>query len=306
MGAVSMAIKIKMKAAAETAQDAFAEGLMGGNLAGNRGSQRDLADENLRKAIQAEAQSVILARASAEASSRSYAPKETPQGAQSSSNVKERGLKETTSAYAISYFNPELNKAELLETKSEIKVSEYPLQSIEDALGQRSLLPIYQFVGTPLMKSEILPWKLEEILGERDYGTPPKSGPGAGEAPISVSEKHAMESAREIEISKSVADAILRKERVEKELISSIVVIEGVVAAVRKGEAMDKAVQRLPPLSRARYLAALRKKMLDRQSVINLLLRDSAFLKGIRKKLGAFSLDDLVSMVRMLRGMDKK
>ena len=82
--------------------------------------------------------------------------------------------------------------------------------------------------------------------------------------------------------------------------------LEEVVEALRKGEDAEKALERLPPLSRARYLAVLRKKRLGIQAVMQLLIRDATFLKTARDKLKALGFSDLVGIVKLLHGMQKK
>jgi hypothetical protein len=289
------------------AGEAFAEALATEEMMPKAKQGNALTEDNIKRLQRNQEQAMVLARAVAEVGSRTKAPEVKPLPAGPKAAEQEKGSsKETTTTYTISYYNPELKKAEVIEAKSEIMVSDYPAQAIEDSLGQRSLLPIYLYMGTPLMKSEVLPWKLEEILGEREYGTPPKSGPGASVVPVLVIEKTATDLAREKVISNAIGETILRKEKTEKELASAIIVLEQAVAELRKGSQMGTAIQRLPPLSRARYLAVLRKKMLERQSLINMLLRDSSFLKGVAKKLGAFSLDDMVNMAKMLRGLKKR
>jgi len=302
-----MPLRIKAKNHAENAAEAFAEGVLSEQHGGASGIMRGPGEDTIRRQQRSQEQAMILARPAIDSGMRTKAPDEKPQpaGPRPSEHEKDRS-KEVTSTYTISYYNPELKKSEVIESQSQIKMSEYPVQSIEDSLAQRSLLPIYAYMGSPLMKSEVLPWKLEEILGEREYGTPPKGGPGEGVAPIVAVDKAATDAAREKEISNAVGEAVLRKEKTEKELASAIIALDGVVAELRKGGNIDKAIGNLPPLSRARYLAVLRKKMLERQIVINMLIRDSSFLKGIVKKLGNFSLDDMVNMVKMLRGMKKK
>jgi len=302
-----MPLRIKAKNHHENAAEAFAESVLSEEHGGMHSISRSIGEDSVRRLQRSQEQAMILARPAMEAGMRTKAPEEKPQpaGPRPSEQEKDRS-KEVTSTYTISYYNPELKKTEVIESQSQIKMSEYPVQSIEDSLAQRSLLPIYAYVGSPLMKSEVLPWKLEEILGEREYGTPPKGGPGEGVAPVIAIEKSATDAAHEQEVSRAVGEAVLRKEKTEKELASAIIVMEEVVAELRKGSKMDQAIEKLPPLSRARYLAVLRKKMLERQSIINMLIRDSTFLKGIVKKLGSFSLDDMVSMVKMLSGLKKK
>jgi hypothetical protein len=227
-------------------------------------------------------------------------------------NEKESGKseKETTSTYAITYYNPELHKTEVLEAKSEIKIKDYTTKMVEESLAIQSTLPIYQFIATPLIRNEVLPWKLEEILSEREYGTPPPPPAGAAVTPLKIvvqkESEIVAEKKREEDVKSALSEAILRKERSELKMEEELLLLEETVAALRGGEDMDKVLERLPPLSRARYILALRKKLLGRQAIIALLLRDASFLRSVKKKLELFTLDDLVNMYKVLRGLQQR
>jgi hypothetical protein len=151
----------------------------------------------------------------------------------------------------------------------------------------------------------VVPWKLEKILAEREYGTPPDAGSGAGVVPVRVIKQTQAEReiaiAHEEEIKAAVAESIIRKERSELAVVEEILLLEEVVEALRSGEDIDEILKRLPPLSRARYLLAIKRKHLSRKKIINMLLRDATFLKKLKKKLELFTLDDLLNMVKILR-----
>lgn len=69
--------------------------------------------------------------------------------------------------YKLTYYNPEMHKVEVLEASSAIKTKDVAQQMIEESVGRHSTYPLYSFIATPLIRKEIVPWKLEEILNER-------------------------------------------------------------------------------------------------------------------------------------------
>lgn len=211
--------------------------------------------------------------------------------------------------YTLTYYNPETQKQEFLGSRSDIRIKDYVERMIEESLGMRSLYPLYGFIGTPIMKREIVLWRLEQILAEREYGTPPPSGGGAAVVPVKVVEQKKEEIVaveRQEEIKAAVAEAIVRKERSELRIGEEILLLEDAVEAIREGEDMEKVLERLPPLTYARYIMALRRLKLSREKIIALLARDASFLKKVKKKLEMFTLEDLLDMVRILRGLRKE
>ncbi len=217
---------------------------------------------------------------------------------------------EAKKAYVLTYYNPETQKVELLEARSDVRIKDFVTRMIEEAVGIRSAYPLYRYIGSPIMKQEIVLWKLEQILAEREYGTPPPSESGAPVMSVKMMERKKSEivaiKKHEDEIREAIAEAIIRKEKSEVKIDEEILLLEETVEALRRGEAVEKALKLLPPLTRARYIVALRKRGLSREMIIGLLVRDSSFLKRIKKKLEAFTFEDLLNMVRMLRGLRKK
>jgi len=220
------------------------------------------------------------------------------------------GEKGGVTSYTISYYNPELNQTEVLSGKSEIKIADRATKSVEETVASRSPFSIYGFIAAPLMHTEVIPWKLEEILAEREYGTPPPPPAGAAVTPVKViartdaeieADKKRAETIRE-----AIAEFVMRKEQTELKIAEELLVIEDVISALRSGEDIDKVIERLPPLSRARYLLVKRKKSLGRLAIINLLIQDVSFLKTIKKKLELFTLDDLVGIYKVLRDLQKR
>lgn len=260
---------------------------------------QQLMSENLQKMQKSGEQASILAQAAAEES-----------GKRTTKESGDKKEKETSTSYTITYYNPELKKAEVLETKSDIRIKDVATQMIEESVAGQSVLPIYKYIAAPLIRTEVLPWKLEEILAEREYGTPPPPPSGAAVTPVKVvavkESEIAAEKKKSEELKSFIAEAIVRKEESELKLDEEILLIEETVQALRQGEEIDKVLDRLPPLSRARYILALRKKLLGRQAIIRLLVRDASFLKNVKKKLELFTLDDLVNMFKIIRGLQKR
>jgi hypothetical protein len=228
------------------------------------------------------------------------------------SGAEKRGRGAETSvsdSYSISYYNPELKKTEVLVGKTEVKFQNAASQAVEESIGSQSALALYSFVASPIMRTEVLPWRLEGILAERDYGTPPPPPAGAGVTPVPVVVKKTAEIAAEKRRAEAVRAAlsefVLRKERCEQAIHDELLLMAEVVECLRAGDDLEAALERLPPLSRARFLLLLRKKLLGRKALLALLLLDMSFLRTLEKKLGLFTLEDLVGIYRALRQLKK-
>jgi hypothetical protein len=244
-----------------------------------------------------EEQSSVMAFASAQASEKAKSIRST-EGKEAKSST----------TYTITYYNPEIHKAEVLSDKSDIKIKDEAVKGIEESVASQSLYPIYSYIGAPLMKVETVPWMLEQILSERDYGTPPPSG-GASIVPVKLVELKESEMVARKKIENEMRSAlevsIVRKENSEIRLGEQIIVMEQAVDALRIGENIDNVLIRLPPLSRLRYVLLMKKRKAPVQIVIRMLLRDITFLKSFKKKLSLFSTDDLVGMLKALRALKK-
>src|SRR5262249_30284961 len=154
------------------------------------------------------------------------------------------------------------------------------------AVAAQSVYSIYRFIGSPLIRTEVVPWKLEQILAEREYGTPPPPPAGAAVTPVKIVAMKESEIAAQKKLDESgreaLGQAVRRKEWAELKVEEEILVLEQAVEALRKGEAIDKVIDRLPPLSRARYILAMRKKQLGKQTIIAILIRDASFLRNVK------------------------
>jgi hypothetical protein len=263
--------------------------------------QHGLLDEQLVRMQKSQEQASVLAQAAGISASRTRTADQRQAG---------KAESESARSYVITYYNPELHKAEVLEATSSIHIQDNVKRSVEESLGTQSLYPLYALIAAPLVRQEVVPWKLDQILSEREYVTPPPSSGGAGAIPVRMvaqSQAEITAARKEATIVKvSVAEAIATKEKATLATGEEIIMLEEVVAALRKGEDAEKVIERLPPLSRARYLAVLRRKRLGVQAVMQLLIRDATFLKTVKAKLKTLGLKDLAAMVKMLRDMQQK
>jgi hypothetical protein len=271
-------IEMQRLAAQQTAIETFA--------------QQAILQENLMRMLQDRKQESVMAEAASESKEEMKEDKE-----------------QTSRTYNITYYNPETHKTEVLKAKTDIKVKDIAQTMIEESIGAGTTYPLYSFIGQPIIKQEIVPWKLKQILEEREYGTPPSAGGGAAVTPASITEEREKEivavKKHEDEIREAISEAILRKEKSELMVVDEIILLEETVEALREGEDINRVLAKLPPLSRARYIVALKKKKLSRKKIIEMLLRDASFLKKLKKKLGTFTLEDLLNMVKILRKMRK-
>ncbi len=261
-------------------------------------SWQSLMQENLMRRQSSENQAAVIAQA---------ANAEVSKTVDSKSDKAE---KEASRSYTISYFNPELGKTEVLEGKTSVMFKDPATQAVEEAVAAGSVLSIYRYIGMPLIRTEVIPWKLQQILDEREYGTPPPPPAGAAAPPVRLIEEKESEIVavrkREDIVKAALDQVVIRKEKSEAVVAEELLMLEETVEALRRGDPLDKLIAKLPPLSRARYLLLLRKKNMGRYAVIQLLLREIMFLKGVQKKLELFTLDDLVNMFKMIRQLQTR
>jgi hypothetical protein len=160
------------------------------------------------------------------------------------------------------------------------------------------------------MKDEVVPWRLEQILANMEYGTPPPGGSGAAVVPAAAVAQKESETVALKKIDEGIKVAlgefVIRKERSELRIGEEIILLEEAVDALRKGASFDMVLNRLPPLSRARYILLMRKKNFPVQIIIKMMLKDLSFLRSIKKKLAMFTGEDLMGMLKALRALQKK
>ena len=200
--------------------------------------------------------------------------------------------------YILTYYNPETNTVEKLATTNNVTIKDETQKKIEEAVGTHSGYSLYSMIAAPLIYTVVDPHLLEKILNEREYSTPPDYH---GPTKIKVSDQHTTAEiiaiTQQEKAKEAFVETLQRKEKVESKIVQEIVVLEEVVKTLRKDETAEKALEKLPPLTRARFIAALRKKQLSRTVIILLLEKDISFLKEIKKKLGSLSLQDLIKLV---------
>ena len=221
---------------------------------------------------------------------------------------REQSEKSEQRSYSISYFNPVSHKTEVIQEKIDIKIADYTTRMIEESVGINSGYPMYTYIASPIISKEVVPWVLEEILNEREYGTPPESGSAAAlripdtakKSEIVAIKKHE-EYARE-----AVIETIKRKEDAEAKLDGEIVVFQEVLSAIRSGENAKDNLKKLPPLSRARYMMLIKKKAIDEDVLVSLLMQDVSFLNGIVKKLNTLTIDGLLDLMKAIKKIKKK
>ncbi|MEK6979431.1 MAG: hypothetical protein AABW86_04370 [Candidatus Micrarchaeota archaeon] len=356
-----------------------------------------------------------------------------------------------SSHYVITFFNPETGKAEVLGVSSEIRVKDYAKKVIEESLGQQSTLPLYTFIATPIIRKEVNPYLLEDLINNMEYGTPPPFGGSVKisteksaailrekaasvkqseivavsrleqrqknkradeiqepvivatsevkkEKPSNLSAEHYNKALRadqhdkalrakhnepeqfgtkqliepvpidiehvpinagrsikssahsseivsatqntklvkaseqlphsvsvsqkkektyvpaiksevvlEPSVKHAIEESIVRKERAETDIGQEIVSIERVVVSIRDRHIpLEKAILALPPITRARFSAVVKKKHLPASMILSLLEKDISFLKSVKKKLATLSFDDLLSVVRAVKSLSAK
>ncbi|MBI2079879.1 hypothetical protein HYT84_03870 [Candidatus Micrarchaeota archaeon] len=200
-----------------------------------------------------------------------------------------------TKHYAIMYVNPSTKKAEVLDVASDISIKDYAQEKVEESAAMQSSYPIYSFIGTPLVRSKINPYIMQQIIDNMEYDTPPPFG-GASVVKVGKTKKSEIV-AVEKEIVKTLID---RKHRVEEEIEKEIEVFEYVVSAIRKGKNPREIISKLPPISRARFKAGLEKGKLTKEMLLMFLERDSKFLKNIKKKLESMKPKELFEMLKQI------
>lgn len=215
--------------------------------------------------------------------------------------VGDKAKLEESETYTISYYNPNLDRYEVLESTTTIVMDDTVKKKIEETTGVQNVYPLYSFIVTPIMLKEINPYILKEILENREYGTPPPSG-GATAMRIRVTEA---EPAKIGEAKGAIEEAIRRKESAEDRIAAEIIILEQAIDRIKKGGDIRGSVRELGPLTRARFLAALRKKGISKEVLLLLLIRDVDFLKSIKKKLETLTVDGLIELVKAM-GMIQK
>jgi len=201
--------------------------------------------------------------------------------------------------FTISFIDPASRTKEVLLERAEAPLRREPGQSVDESLAKGSMLPVYLYVGAPLARRAYDPAMIDRILSERDYGTPKPFGSGAAAGPAPSKELRKREERLERDARGAVIEAIVRKEAIEKAVAEEVIVLSELVALLRKGEDIDRVIERLPPLSRLRFRLALRKKKITKALLTGMLLGEINFLKGMKKRLERLRPKDLVSIMKL-------
>ncbi len=216
---------------------------------------------------------------------------------------------EMIETYSISYYNPVLKKNEIIETSTTILMEDLVKQKIEESTGMQSTYPLYSFIITPVVLKEINPIILEDILQNREYDTPP---PSSGASVIKVAPQQnvvklqLVEEKKIDEVKGALIEVIKRKEGTEKRISKEIVLLEHVTENIKKGKDIRSTIQQLGPITKARFLAALKKRGISKSIILLLLEKDILFLKSIKKKIELLSVDDLINLIKTIRFLQKK
>lgn len=212
--------------------------------------------------------------------------------------------KSETQTYSLVYINPETKKAETISAKSTIKIDDTAKRMVEESMGMRTTAPMYKFISTPLVMKRVDPYKLKEILDQREYGTPPPFG-GAAKVKLTAEKKKVESEIVAVKQDRKARSglklSLLRKKRMEAAITEELMVLREVMAEIEGGAELEEALARLPPLTRARFQVALKIKKLDREAVVSLLKKDVRFLKKMKDKLKKLTKKELLKLVKMFR-----
>jgi len=219
-----------------------------------------------------------------------------------SSTEKEQG---EDKKYALTYYNPESGKSEVLAITTSVKIKDYIKKAVEESVGMQSTYPVYSFITSPLLRTEVNPYVLQEIKDNREYDVPPKFGGGVKIKIVPTKSEIVVADQKEA-IRDAVSDSIKRKELAERKVSEEIVVLEHAVQQIKAREPPEKVVAILPPLSRERFQMLLKKKKISESSLVSLLENDVSFLRNMRGKLKFLSTKDLLDIARSIKLLKEK
>lgn len=214
----------------------------------------------------------------------------------------ESGDQEQIGSYTLTYYNPETHKAEILSFNTKIKTKDYVKRIIEEATASRSAFPVYSLVASPILLTIVDQAKLQQILNEREYGTPPPFGA----APMAKIKKPDPDIIVAVDTKQAAVESERRKLRTESAIDREISQIGSAMLRLERGESPSKAMSVLGPLTKARFLTALRKGKINKSELISLLERDVSFLKETKDKLKSIGTADLINLVRTLGRLKEK
>lgn len=222
-----------------------------------------------------------------------------------------------TTEFSLMYYNPELRKVEVVEEKISMRSDTYSSpeqQTVEEAVAQKSMFGPYSMIASPIMLEKINPYILESVLSKIEVGSP---GPFGGSAAVHIPNQafaqleHKMQkegAEEEIVALSAIREIHGNKDLFIKAVGKEILVLEEAIKALQETEKKeDKILERLPALSRIRYLALLKKKAsLERTLVADLFISDVEFLEAMRKRLKKMSMRDFVEIAKKFKMMFEK
>jgi hypothetical protein len=220
----------------------------------------------------------------------------------SSSTEKEQG---EDKKYALTYYNPESGKSEVLAITTSVKIKDYIKKAVEESVGMQSTYPIYSYITTPIIRKEMNPYVLQEIKDNTEYDVPPKFGGGV-RVKLAPAKSEIVVADQKEAIRDAVIDSVKRKELAEKKVDEEIVVLEHAVEQIRAKEPSSRVVDNLPALSRARFQVLLKKKRISESALVSLLEKDISFLKSMRGKLKSLSTKDLLEIAKSIKLLKMK
>ena len=219
----------------------------------------------------------------------------------SSSDASGDNIQETN--YTITYYNPETHKAEILSGNTTIKTHDYIKKGVEEAAASKSTYPVYSLVATPLFMTVVDQAKLEQILNEREYGTPPPFG-AAPMVKLKTSSKSEIVVVPDVK--EAVIESMKRKAIAEQKLEEEIISLENSVERLKTGKTPMIAIRELGPLTKARFVVALKSGKIKKETFMTLLENDIRFLSSIKRKLSGMNTSGLLELVRAVGELKNK
>ncbi len=253
-----------------------------------------------------------MSQAMAEESERSIREDRTSRSETKTSDSKNKLESGSVTEFSLMYYNPELKKVEMVEEKISIKSDSYSSpeqQALEEATGQKSMYSPYSLIGSPIMMEKVNPYILESVLSKIEVDNPkPFGGASAVHIPnqafATLEQKLQKEGAEEeIVALNAIKEVQAGKESLVKAAGKEILVLEQAIKALQETDRKeDRIIDKLPPLSRIRYMALLRKKAgLERTLVTDLLIADVDFLESMKKRLNRMNMREFFEIAKKFK-----
>ncbi len=253
-----------------------------------------------------------MSQAMAEESERSIREDRVSRSETTTSDKKTKMESGETTSFSLMYYNPELRKVEMVEEKISIKSDSYSSpeqQALEEATGQKSMYSPYSLIGSPIMMEKVNPYILESVLSKIEVDNPkPFGGASAVHIPnqafATLEQKLQKEGAEEeIVALNAIKETQANKEGLVKAAGKEILVLEQAIKALQETDRKeDRIIDKLPPLSRIRYMALLRKKAgLERTLVTDLLIADVDFLESMKKRLNRMNMREFFEIAKKFK-----